>query len=520
MDFFANILKWLRSRVKPNGDSAPYLEAENPETWELFSEENSSEVMLAEYYDKDLFERVRTQWQFGDWESLARIERESLYHHPQRASLALFAAAGHQQRGDMEATREFTRLAKEWGASKKMISQVLIAGVYNTLGKASAIAGQQQRALGHFEESVCTANSGGDVRLLTQVRVQDQMGGLPHTSSFFLCLESGSAPSKLWQLGLELQRQGCFAEADKVLYKALQQEPTNPELLEHFAENGMQLQNYTEAARRWQDVAEAFGPDTPQRIYTRMSEAYALIPDGWGGSEEENHCYGDRQKHDILSELHEKLQPKLYLEIGVDKGVSLSRAQCDAIGVDPRPQLDLSEPIKDNARIITASSDAFFRDQASELLKSPPDLVFIDGMHLFEFALRDFMNVEQYATPSTLVVIDDVHPCHPTQALRRRKSNAWTGDIWKLHAILNEYRPDLNIIDIDANTTGLLLIWGLDAQNNILHTNYPFIVDKYKKINEIPNTVIERADVLPSDEGLQKVLNVLQKMPNEAEIQY
>ena len=117
-------------------------------------------------------------------------------------------------------------------------------------------------------------------------------------------------------------------------------------------------------------------------------------------------------------------------------------------------------------------------------------------------------------------MIDDVHPCQPTQALRRIKINAWTGDIWKLHAILNEYRPDLNIIDIDANTTGLLLIWGLDAQNNILHTNYPFIVDKYKKINEIPNTVIERADVLPSDEGLQKVLNVLQKMPNEAEIQY
>ena len=24
------------------------------------------------------------------------------------------------------------------------------------------------------------------------------------------------------------------------------------------------------------------------------------------------------------------------------------------------------------------------------------DLVFIDGMHLFEYALRDFMNVERY----------------------------------------------------------------------------------------------------------------------------
>ena len=177
MEFFANIFKWLRGRVKPHGDSAPYLEAKNPETWEPFSKKRSSEVMLAAYYDKHLFERARTQWQFGDWQSLVRIERESLYNHPQRASLALLAAAGHQQRGNMETTREFTRLAKKWGASKKMISQVLIAGVHNTLGKASALCGQQQRAIGHFQESLRTAGEGGDVKLLTQARAGWQADG-------------------------------------------------------------------------------------------------------------------------------------------------------------------------------------------------------------------------------------------------------------------------------------------------------------------------------------------------------
>jgi hypothetical protein len=177
MGVFANILNWLRAKVSPHGYFPPYLEAENPETWEPFSEDSSSEMMLATYYDKDLFERARTQWQFGDWESLARIERDSLYHHPQRASLALLAAAGHQQCGNMDPTREFTRLAKEWGASKKMISQVLIAGVYNTLGKASALCGQQQRALGHFQESLRTAGDGGDVKLLTQARAGWQAEG-------------------------------------------------------------------------------------------------------------------------------------------------------------------------------------------------------------------------------------------------------------------------------------------------------------------------------------------------------
>lgn len=169
MGLFPNILKWLRDKTKDEY-SAPDAEAENSEPREPSSEESSSEVMPAVFYDKYLFERARTQWQFGDWESLAQMDRQSLYHHPQRARLALLAAAGHQQRGNMETTREFTRLAKEWGASKKMISQVLIAGVYNTLGKASALCGQQQRALGHFQVSLRTAGDGGDVWLLMQAR--------------------------------------------------------------------------------------------------------------------------------------------------------------------------------------------------------------------------------------------------------------------------------------------------------------------------------------------------------------
>lgn len=181
MDFWANILNWLRGKVNPHGYPAPNLEAEKPEIREPSSEATSSEVMLAGYYDKHLFGRACTQWQFGDWESLARIERDALFHHPQRASLALLAAAGHQQRGDMDTTREFTRLAREWGASKKMVSQVLIAGVYNTLGKASALCGQQQRAIGHFQESLRTAGDGGDVNLLTQARAGWQAKELEFT---------------------------------------------------------------------------------------------------------------------------------------------------------------------------------------------------------------------------------------------------------------------------------------------------------------------------------------------------
>lgn len=132
-------------------------------------------------YDENLLERARTQWQFGDWESLAQLNRDTLQHHPDRAKLALLAAAGHLQLGDTSAARQFTRLAQEWGCNGKLISQILIAGVHNSLARAAATSGQGTRALKHFESAIVTGTPGGDVRLLMQARIGEQFSqmGLP-----------------------------------------------------------------------------------------------------------------------------------------------------------------------------------------------------------------------------------------------------------------------------------------------------------------------------------------------------
>jgi hypothetical protein len=125
-------------------------------------------------FDENLLERARTQWQFGDWESLASISRESLQHHPERARLAIFVAAGHGQRGNQEKLQQFIRLAKDWGCSHKLISQVLISGVQNSLGLASLAAGQADRAKFFFEQSVQTGMPGADLKLLSGARVRQQ----------------------------------------------------------------------------------------------------------------------------------------------------------------------------------------------------------------------------------------------------------------------------------------------------------------------------------------------------------
>jgi hypothetical protein len=124
-------------------------------------------------YDENLLDRSRTQWQFGDWQSLAEIEQVTLQHHPDRAKLALLAAAGHLQLGNTSAGREFAGLAMDWGCSKKLISQILVSGVYNSLGCVTALCGQKQRAMGHIETAVAMGTPGGKVRLLAQERLQE-----------------------------------------------------------------------------------------------------------------------------------------------------------------------------------------------------------------------------------------------------------------------------------------------------------------------------------------------------------
>jgi FkbM family methyltransferase len=125
-------------------------------------------------FDKNLLDKTLTQWQFGDWESLAKLERDTLQYHPDRAKLALLTAAGHLQQGDSQAARQFTRLAQDWGASKKLISQILISGAHNSLGRAAAVTGQAQLALQHFQWAIQVGAANSEVRLLTDARVNQQ----------------------------------------------------------------------------------------------------------------------------------------------------------------------------------------------------------------------------------------------------------------------------------------------------------------------------------------------------------
>jgi hypothetical protein len=188
-----------------------------------------------------------------------------------------------------------------------------------------------------------------------------------------------------------------------------------------------------------------------------------------------------RGYYKTLRRLHELLTPETYLEIGIRKGDSLALATTAtvAIGIDPKPML--SKPTASNAKIFAFTSDEFFatHDVRAELGGADLDMAFIDGMHLFEYVLRDFANLERWSTPDTVVVLHDCLPVDELSATRERTTSVWTGDVWKVVPVLRRFRPDLSLTIVDTSPSGLVIVEGLDASSTVLADNADAIIEEF-----------------------------------------
>jgi Methyltransferase domain len=176
--------------------------------------------------------------------------------------------------------------------------------------------------------------------------------------------------------------------------------------------------------------------------------------------------------HEFLHELHERTRPRTYLEIGVRTGTSLALSRTRSIGIDPFFKID--KPIHCDVQLVKATSDDFFAgdDPLAHFDGVPVDLAFIDGMHLSEFALRDFSNIEPLMADTGVVVFDDVLPRNGLEAARDRKTESWTGDVYKVLEILRRRRPDLIVLLVNTATTGTAVVVGVDQASNLLKGVY------------------------------------------------
>lgn len=228
---------------------------------------------------------------------------------------------------------------------------------------------------------------------------------------------------------------------------------------------------------------------------------------------------GPMNRHEFLRRLHALARPRNYLEVGVDQGLSMSLSRVPSIGVDPNPRIKTQQHC--DLKLVRATSDDFFarpdpiahlrggRNPLRNILRGRPplghwlgprtiDLAFIDGMHLSEFALRDFMNIERLAHWASPIVFDDVYPRDVDEAARDRHTSDWTGDVYKVAGVLRTYRPDLIMVPLDTVPTGVLVVLGADPSNQVLREGYARILEDLvvPDPQPVPADIIERHDAV------------------------
>jgi len=229
------------------------------------------------------------------------------------------------------------------------------------------------------------------------------------------------------------------------------------------------------------------------------------------------------QRHEFLRRLHRVYRPRTYLEIGIHRGHSLTLSRVPSIGIDPEFQID--QEVRCDVQLVRSTSDEFFaredplrhlrpgrnpfralaRKHPQSLLGDPTlDLSFIDGEHLFEFALRDWINVERHSDWFSIGVLDDMLPRTAEEASRTRVTQYWTGDVYKMVPVLRKHRPDLVVLPVDTAPTGTVVVFGADPANRVLPDRYDDLVAEHVTDDpqDVPADILERTHAVDPRELL------------------
>ncbi len=230
-------------------------------------------------------------------------------------------------------------------------------------------------------------------------------------------------------------------------------------------------------------------------------------------------------RHELLQNLHELLKPRTYFEIGVNTGASLALSRAKTVAVDPFYKV--VKEIRCDLHLVRATSDEFFarKHPLAHLDEPSIDLAFIDGMHLSEYAFRDFINTERFCHAGTVIVIDDMLPRNHTEAARDRHGagltgKEWTGDVYKITETLRRTRPDLVCLEVDTQPTGTVVIFLPDPTSDTLHAAYDDIVEEYVSPDpqQVPDEVLQRSRTLQPEDLLKapvwKEMRKLRSLPD------
>ena len=132
---------------------------------------------------------------------------------------------------------------------------------------------------------------------------------------------------------------------------------------------------------------------------------------------------------DLIKYLINKNNYKNYLEIGCDQNQLFSKIEIEnKTGVDP-----------ESGGNIKTTSDDFFLNNTGKF-----DIIFIDGLHMYEQVKKDIINSVNCLNDDGIVLVHDCMPDSLAKQAVPRFKMKWNGDVWKAIVDLRQNK-DLDI---------------------------------------------------------------------------
>lgn len=172
-----------------------------------------------------------------------------------------------------------------------------------------------------------------------------------------------------------------------------------------------------------------------------------------------------------------------YLEIGVAEGNTFHNVEIgNKTAVDPNFLFDTGQYSSyPDQYYFNMTSDAFFEqlENNTEVVYGNAgftwDIIFIDGLHVYEQAMRDFKNTLKYSHKNTIWIFDDTVPSDPWAAIPNMSKcflfrelagvsgKDWQGDVFKCVFTLHDSFPMFSYATMIGSGNPQTVVWRTDS---------------------------------------------------------
>lgn len=144
---------------------------------------------------------------------------------------------------------------------------------------------------------------------------------------------------------------------------------------------------------------------------------------------------------ELINSLIKKNNYKSYLEIGVN---TPAQPGYNWVGINVELKHGVDPNVDTTYRV---TSDEFFEKH----IKQKYDIIFIDGLHLFEQVYKDIINSLKCLNNNGIIVVHDCNPETEITQRRERVTSAWHGDVWKAIVKLRIEEENLEIYTVNTD---------------------------------------------------------------------